>query len=81
MAQITVEEFRNFFKYYSGEEHQQHAIEILYDDLKKKTKENDAVWIETYRTPFAPTEDIDLPSTSNPLNVTYQSQNDNGCLI
>ena len=51
MAQITVEEFRNFFKYYSGEEHQQHAIEILYDDLKKKTKENDALWIETFRTP------------------------------
>ena len=51
MAQITVEEFRNFFKYYNGEEHQQHAIEILYDDLKKKTKENNALWIETYRTP------------------------------
>ena len=77
MAQITVEEFRNFFKYYNGEEHQQHAVELLYDDLKKKTKENDAVWIETYRTPYAPTEDSDTTAFSNPLDVTYQSQNDN----
>ena len=51
MAQITVEEFRNFFKYYNGEEHQQRAIEQLYDDLKKKTKDDKADWIVTYRTP------------------------------
>ena len=61
MAQITVEEFRNFFKYYSGEEHQQHAIEILYDDLKKKTKENDALWIETFRTPKKAEEPVEEP--------------------
>ena len=51
MAQITVEEFRNFFKYYNGEEHQQRAVEQLYDDLKKKTKDDKAEWIVTYRTP------------------------------
>ena len=61
MAQITVEEFRNFFKYYNGEEHQQHAIEILYDDLKKKTKENDALWIETFRTPKKAEEPVEEP--------------------
>jgi len=64
MAQITVEEFRNFFKYYKGEEHQQHAIEILYDDLKKKTKENDALWIETYRTPSKVEEPVKKPEVS-----------------
>ena len=77
MAQITVEEFRNFFKYYKGESHQQRAVELLYDELKKKSKENDAVWIETYRTPFAPSEDNESPTIANPLDVEYQSQNDN----
>ena len=33
MAQITVEEFRNFFKYYKGEEHQQRAVEMLYKEI------------------------------------------------
>ena len=51
MAQITLEEFRNFFKYYNGEEHQQRAVEELYLDLKKKTKDDQAEWIVTYRTP------------------------------
>ena len=77
MAQITVEEFRNFFKYYNGESHQQHAVEILYDELKKKSKDDDALWIQTYRTPYAPVEDDDTPELTNPLDVPYQSQNDN----
>ena len=64
MAQITVEEFRNFFKYYKGEEHQQRAVEQLYDDLKKKTKENDAEWITTYRTPAAVEEPVKKPEVS-----------------
>ena len=54
MAQITVEEFRNFFKYYKGEAHQQRAIELLYkemdcdfaDHLDEKSD-----WIQQYRTP------------------------------
>ena len=33
MAKITVEEFRNFFKYYKGEEHQIKAIDLLYEEL------------------------------------------------
>lgn len=77
MSQITVEEFKNFFKYYKGESHQEHAIEILYDELKRKSKENDALWIETYRTPYAPVDDGERPIIVNPLDVTYQSQNDN----
>ena len=61
MAQITVEEFRNFFKYYNGEEHQQRAIEQLYDDLKKKTKDDKADWIVTYRTPSEVEEPVKKP--------------------
>ena len=32
MSKITVEEFRNFFKYYNDEEHQRRAVETLYAD-------------------------------------------------
>ena len=73
MAQITVEEFRNFFKYYRGEEHQQNAIEILYDELKKKTKESDSLWIETYRNK----PDENKNDNNIVLDVEYQSQLDN----
>ena len=30
MSKITVEEFRNFFKYYKGEEHQIRGVDELY---------------------------------------------------
>ena len=54
MAQITVEEFRNFFKYYKGESHQQRAIELLYKemdcDFADHLDEN-SDWIQRYRTP------------------------------
>ena len=54
MAQITVEEFRNFFKYYKGESHQQRAIELLYEeidcDFADHLDEN-SDWIAQYRTP------------------------------
>ena len=52
MAQITVDEFRNFFKYYKGEAHQQRAIELLYEemdcDFADHLNEN-SKWIEVYR--------------------------------
>ena len=50
MAQITVDEFRNFFKYYNGEEHQQRAVEELYRNLDLASKDQDADWIVMYRT-------------------------------
>lgn len=73
MAQITVEEFKNFFKYYRGEAHQQHAVEILFDELKKATKKHDALWIETYRK--KPEEEIEDDNVI--IDVKYQSQLDN----
>ncbi len=54
MAQITVEEFRNFFKYYKGEEHQQRAVELLYEEMNCDFADHlaeDSVWIQQYRTP------------------------------
>ena len=49
MAQITVEGFKNFFKYYNAEEHQQIAIEILYDALPADMLSDDSDWIRKYR--------------------------------
>ena len=49
MAQITVEEFKNFFKYYKSLEHQQLGIETLYGELEPWLLENDAEWIQEYR--------------------------------
>ena len=49
MSQITVEEFRNFFKYYKGEEHQMRAVDELYQNLDLDTKYNNAKWIQLYR--------------------------------
>ena len=57
MAQITVEQFRNFFKYYKSEEHQQRAIELLYKELECDCCEHldeDSAWINQYRTPGKP---------------------------
>lgn len=49
MSQITVEEFRNFFKYYNGEEHQIRAVDELYRNLDLASKDSDADWIRLYR--------------------------------
>ena len=57
MAQITVEEFRNFFKYYKGEEHQQQAIELLYKEMDCMFADHldeESDWIKQYRSPAKP---------------------------
>ena len=51
MSVLTLEGFRNFFKYYNSEEHQMLAIEKLYADLPDELKDNDADWVTQYRTP------------------------------
>ena len=74
MSQITVEEFRNFFKYYNQEEHQIRAVDTLYSELDSALKDDQAEWIKQYRTK---PETSKPPAGSNPLDVPYQSQNDN----
>ena len=75
MAQITVEEFRNFFKYYKGEEHQIRAIDELYKELDcdfADHLDNNSNWIKTYRkqddvVPEGPTSDIEWPLTKQQM--------------
>ena len=71
MTLISKTDFTNFFKYYSAEKHQVAAVEELYDQLPFELKQNDSLWVRTYRNQLA------LPQGDNPLDVPYQSQNDN----
>ena len=62
---ITVEEFRNFFKYYKGEAHQIDAIDELYAELidcKFPHLKHDSAWMETYRNPIVPEKSVEKNS-------------------
>lgn len=75
MSQITVEEFRNFFKYYNGEEHQIRAVDQLHADLVACDSVHlaaDAEWIQTYRKkapeePKKSSEKIEWPITKQEM--------------
>lgn len=49
MKQITVDQFKNFFRYYKAEKHQNDAIEILFDQLPIEVKDEKSKWIQQYR--------------------------------
>jgi len=70
MAHISKENFKNFFKYYKGEVQQETGVGILYDQIRDVLKDDTHNWIRTYRNQTKVT-------SSNPLTVSYQSQNDN----
>ena len=70
MSNISKVDFKNFFKYYKEESQQVAGVEILYDQMRDVLKDDEHAWIKTYRSKPAVDE-------SNPLDVTYQSQNDN----
>jgi len=70
MAQLSKQDFINFFKYYKGEVQQEAGVSVLFEQMRDVLKSDDHDWITTYRTKPEVT-------TSNPLDVPYQSQNDN----
>jgi len=52
MSMLSIESFKNFFKYYGGEPHQQAAVEELYKGLQECNCDQlneDADWVKTYR--------------------------------
>ena len=49
MAQISVDEFVNFFKYYKDEPHQQAGVKELYRYLDLISKDDTSSWIKIYR--------------------------------
>ena len=70
MSNISKQDFKNFFKYYKEESQQVAGVEILYDQMRDVLKDDTHEWIISYRS--KPVVD-----NTNPLIVTYQSQNDN----
>ena len=70
MAQLSKQDFTNFFKYYKGEVQQEAGVEILFEQMRDVLKNDEHVWITTYRSK-------PVVSSNNPLDVKYQSQNDN----
>ena len=74
MAQLSYSSFSDFFRYYRGLPHQQAALQTLYSSLQSGfpvALEEESAWVKQYRT--TPPS----PVFTNPLDVPYQSQNDN----
>ena len=67
MAKLTLEGFKNFFKYYNQEEHQIKAVEQLYEDLECTCCEHldeNSEWVQTYRNkPAEPSPESKWPIT------------------
>lgn len=68
MPKITLEEFKNFFKYYKALEHQQRAIEELYQDIDADLLTNESDWIKAYRK----TEDKKQPQAEGEWAISKQ---------
>ena len=72
---MSVEEFRNFFKFYAELPHQDLAIEQLYATLTGNQKNPSSEWVVTYRTETE--EVVERPDGAVVLPVPYYSQRDN----
>ena len=71
MTEISKSDFKNFFKYYKEESQQVAGVELLYNAMRDVLKDDTHNWIKTYRTK------PEVETSNNPLDVPYQSQNDN----
>ena len=49
MTKLTLEGFKNFFKYYNQESHQIKGVEILYGDIPDELLDESTEWIKQYR--------------------------------
>ena len=76
MSKITVEEFRNFFKYYKSEEHQIRGVDELYLSMDSDLLVETADWIKEYRNK-AIKPNVPISDGAIYLKVPYQSQLDN----
>ena len=47
--QMSINLFKNFFKYYNAEPHQVEAIELLFESLPEELKDENHPWVRKYR--------------------------------
>ena len=72
MSRLTIEGFRNFFKYYNGGTKQREGIEELWKAMPVSLLEEEtATWIDLYRTPD-PVPDSVLPSAAIDLICEFE---------
>ena len=70
---MKFDDFLNFFKYYEGKPHQDKSLQVLYDELEPRLKDDLSEWVRIYRR-----RDTTPPSTTKKvLDVPYFSQRDN----
>ena len=77
MTKITTEEFRNFFKYYKGEEQQIRGVDELYLGIDTDLLTDSADWIKEYRGQNVKPPEAPELEDGRLLKVPYQSQLDN----
>ena len=77
MSKITNEEFRNFFKYYKGEEQQIKGVDELYLSMDADLLTDSADWIKEYRGQSIKPKPVPELEDGRLLKVPYQSQLDN----
>ena len=70
MANISKQDFINFFKYFKGEAQQIESVGILYDQIRDVLKDDEHAWIKTYRSKpagsdFTPGSSFDTTVTPN----------------
>jgi predicted chitinase len=76
--QLTVDQFKNFFKYYGGDlEHQEEAIELLYYDLPLSLRDAEHPWVLTYRRKQEDPADVSWPLTKDQLGEIMKCSPDN----
>lgn len=54
VAQLTQDEFRNFFLYYKDQAHQRKAIDNLFTVMQPELLDQDSEWVVQFRNPPAP---------------------------
>lgn len=62
---------QDFFKYYKETPEQQEGVQLLQSSMPASLLKNDSAWVIQYRA------QPEKPDVTNPLEVPYQSQNDN----
>ena len=71
MSRLSVDGFKNFFRYWNNGIKQNEAIEALYAVIPVSLLEEDATWIDLYRTPDPVPESV-LPAAAVQLICEFE---------
>ena len=73
MARLSPDSFKNFFRYFNDGVKQNEGLDALYDAMPKSLLEEDATWIDLYRTPDPIKESVGyLPAAAVDLICEFE---------